>query len=497
MPVSYIKELKIGADVSPAVENGIRQAFQLMHRYALSLGLSESEITRDLSIYVWNLDVDDFIAPYQQISGGSAAEARRELEGRRNGASFGGRYILIPTHHRGEYTTARLMKTPAHELVHAFSSNLASLSKGGLDHLVPPAGPEWINEGGADYLANRAISWGGVFPYAIIREQTRQRALEVNPQGGLAELGSEDGLDKYSGSYLYSMMAVELLVSERGDASYLEFYRSLQQGTTWQAEFEKAFGISVEDFYVKFAEHEATGFPPLGDAANFCPANSPDKAALVALYDATGGAGWADNTNWMSDAPICEWHGVLADADGRVIILNLQRNQLSGELPPELGNLSHLQELYLRENHLTGPIPAGLGSLSNLTHLDLNLNSISGPLPAELGNLSNLRSLKARGNQLTGEIPVELGKLSNLARVCLRDTQLSGTIPAEMGNLSSLAHLDLRRNKLSGVFPAELASLSNVSSLRLAGNQLTGCVPAGLKGVRQHDLDDLSLPDCN
>ena len=31
--------------------------------------------------------------------------------------------------------------------------------------------------------------------------------------------------------------------------------------------------------------------------------SSADKAVLVALYNATGGVNWTDNTNWLSDAP--------------------------------------------------------------------------------------------------------------------------------------------------------------------------------------------------
>ena len=43
-----------------------------------------------------------------------------------------------------------------------------------------------------------------------------------------------------------------------------------------------------------------------------------DRAALEALYDATGGPGWTDSTNWKTSAPIGEWFGVTTDAAGRV-----------------------------------------------------------------------------------------------------------------------------------------------------------------------------------
>ena len=52
-----------------------------------------------------------------------------------------------------------------------------------------------------------------------------------------------------------------------------------------------------------------------GDAAS-------DRAALVALYNATGGANWGNNGNWLSNAPMGEWHRVTTDSDGRVTDLS-------------------------------------------------------------------------------------------------------------------------------------------------------------------------------
>ena len=43
-----------------------------------------------------------------------------------------------------------------------------------------------------------------------------------------------------------------------------------------------------------------------------------DGEVLVELYNATDGANWTDNTNWLSDEPIGEWYGVSVDSNGRV-----------------------------------------------------------------------------------------------------------------------------------------------------------------------------------
>ena len=63
-----------------------------------------------------------------------------------------------------------------------------------------------------------------------------------------------------------------------------------------------------------------------------------DRAALEALYDATGGPGWTNSTNWKTSAPLGEWHGVTTDAAGRVTGLHLVYNGLTGPIPGALGN---------------------------------------------------------------------------------------------------------------------------------------------------------------
>ena len=114
-----------------------------------------------------------------------------------------------------------------------------------------------------------------------------------------------------------------------------------------------------------------------------------DREALVAFYNATYGENWRDNDNWLSDAPIGEWYGVNTNGDGRVISLVLDANNLSGEIPAELGSLSHLVRLSLYSNDLSGEIPAELGSLSNLRELDLNTNNLSGCVPSSLEDQLN------------------------------------------------------------------------------------------------------------
>ena len=250
-----------------------------------------------------------------------------------------------------------------------------------------------------------------------------------------------------------------------------------------------------------------------------------DREVLVGLYNALDGENWRNNTNWLTERPIREWHGVTNDASGRVTGLLLESNGLAGEIPKDLGSLSNLKRLELDKNQLTGEIPrelgnlstletlllgsdssyAGglsgsipkeLGSLSKLKVLNLRFNLLTGEIPTELGNLTGLETLLLDYNRLSGEIPAELGGLSNLTSLGIVYNQLTGKIPAELGNLSNLTWLMLGHNQLSGDIPKELSNLSNLKSLSLEGNELSGCIPAALSGASRRGLGLNARPFC-
>ncbi|MCY4573082.1 MAG: leucine-rich repeat domain-containing protein [Gemmatimonadetes bacterium] len=216
-----------------------------------------------------------------------------------------------------------------------------------------------------------------------------------------------------------------------------------------------------------------------------------DRDILQTLYDASGGPGWTRSDNWLTDAPLRTWHGVTTNGQGRVVSLGLWSNELSGDIPAELGHLMSLQTLSLQGNRLTGSIPPELGSLTNLETLRLDNNQLTGDIPAELGHLMNLQTLHLWRNRLTGSIPPELGNLTNLSGLWLPFNRLTGSIPPELGNLTNLRSLWLRTNQLAGMIPSELGNLTNLRSLSLQSNQLTGEIPAELG--RLANLQTLSL----
>ena len=96
-----------------------------------------------------------------------------------------------------------------------------------------------------------------------------------------------------------------------------------------------------------------------------------DRAALVALYEATNGDSWTDNDGWLSDSPLYEWRGVSVHATGRVAALALNGNNLVGTVPPEFGALTAMVQLDLGGNRLDGCLPANLRGQLNIPGSDL------------------------------------------------------------------------------------------------------------------------------
>ncbi|MDO5969779.1 immunoglobulin domain-containing protein [Flavivirga aquimarina] len=218
-------------------------------------------------------------------------------------------------------------------------------------------------------------------------------------------------------------------------------------------------------------------------ADDTCGVSSIERDALMAFYNATDGANWANtlanNQPWDVNVPVCDWYGVTV-TDGTVTSLNLSNNQLTGIIPTSLGNLVNLEFLRLGINSLTGTIPDELGNLGLLEQLQLQSNQLTGIIPTSLGNLVNLETLLISNNNLTGTIPDELGNLGLLEQLQLQSNQLTGIIPTSLGNLVSLETLLISNNNLTGTIPNELGNLLLLEQLQLSYNDFTNSIPTSL-----------------
>ncbi|XP_059445465.1 BRASSINOSTEROID INSENSITIVE 1-associated receptor kinase 1-like [Corylus avellana] len=176
----------------------------------------------------------------------------------------------------------------------------------------------------------------------------------------------------------------------------------------------------------------------------------------------------------------CTWFHVTCDSDNSVTRVDLGNANLSGQLVPQLGQLSNLQYLELYSNVISGKVPEELGNLTNLVSLDLYLNNLTGYIPTTLGKLSKLRFLRLNNNSLSGEIPKILTTVTSLQVLDLSNNKLTGDIPTN-GSFSLFTPISFNNNKLNPtpVSPPPPIPKTPTSPAGSATGAIAGGVAAG------------------
>ncbi|KAL7554015.1 hypothetical protein ACHAWF_017357 [Thalassiosira exigua] len=182
----------------------------------------------------------------------------------------------------------------------------------------------------------------------------------------------------------------------------------------------------------------------------------------------------------------------------RLEVLDMSNNGLRGELPAEaMAGVkdTRLKFLSLHTNNITGSIPPGVGNLVNLTTLDLSTNEFVGEMPEEIQDLPRLQILFLGRNDYTpGPVPTWLRNMTSLTELSLKGSKREESIPAWLGDLSGLTFLDLGENNLTDTIPPELGYLSELMVLILNQNRLQGSLGLGsLTKLETILIDDNSL----
>ncbi|CAM0149275.1 unnamed protein product [Urochloa decumbens] len=237
-----------------------------------------------------------------------------------------------------------------------------------------------------------------------------------------------------------------------------------------------------------------------------------------------------------------------------LVFVDLSANQLHGEFPvceeqleadgstSNGNNSSYIIMLNLNSNRLSGELPIFLRKCQNLTFLDLGYNQFSGMLPTWIGEkLPSLSFLSMRSNLFYGHIPQELTQMKSLQYLDLACNNMSGTIPRSLADFIAMAvapqrdgplsdivgydnaigdadvvsytdsslvvmkgqqlefthgimymvNFDLSCNSLTGHIPEEIGRLPALKNLNLSWNHLSGVIPVNIGEV--HSLESLDL----
>ena len=324
-------------------------------------------------------------------------------------------------------------------------------------------GPDWTNAGG--WLGDAAVDeWWGVTADSlgrVVELDLADNNLSGRVHPALAALHRVTAL-RIGGNPLTGPLPLSLARLPLRELDYSD------------TEVCAPADASFRDWLNNIPSHRGTGVA--------CDGLS-DREILVSFYHATGGPGWTRSDNWLTDAPLGEWHGIGVDDEGRVTELALAYNNLTGSIPPEVGALERLRALFLSGGNLTGPIPPELGDLAELHLLHVIKNDLEGRIPPELGRLSRLEILGLSENRLEGGIPPELGALERMRSLYLDENDLTGPIPPELGKMARLLRLYLWDNRLEGPIPSSLGGLAELEELRLQENDLSGSIPPELGGL--------------
>ncbi|XP_061353156.1 receptor-like protein EIX2 [Gastrolobium bilobum] len=253
----------------------------------------------------------------------------------------------------------------------------------------------------------------------------------------------------------------------------------------------------------------------LGSHAQPVDCLSSDREALI---DFKNGLEDPENrlSSWTGNK-CCQWCGISCDKiTGAVVAIDLQNPHplygllnLSGGIKPSLMKLKSLRHLDLSFNTFSGiPIPAFFGSLVNLQYLNLSNAGFGGIIPPNLGNLSHLQfldlqflSLHVENLQWVAGLVslkhlamdgVELSlvgtdwvsafnQLPSLTELHLSSCLLHGYIPSLPSlNFTSLAVLDLSSNNFVSKIPDWIVNISSLQLIDISNNDLYGRIPLGL-----------------
>lgn len=141
-----------------------------------------------------------------------------------------------------------------------------------------------------------------------------------------------------------------------------------------------------------------------------------------------------------------------------------------------------LLSVLLQKNELTGSIPSEIGTFSLATQIVLQDNKLTGTFPKEIAALENLTRIVLGNNKLTGTLPEQLENIKSLDVLWLNNNSFTGTIPTQIYGMTLLQSLDLSSNKFSGsildtFWDIPFKSVSLPNSVLLDDNELTGTVP--------------------
>lgn len=245
------------------------------------------------------------------------------------------------------------------------------------------------------------------------------------------------------------------------------------------------FGRMTAEFNKCFpCRNSALSFPFMGSTK--C-ALSQQKI-LSYFWEKTGSTNWLNYDGWenVTSDTMCTLYGITCEFDdetlpttssaehGKVVLIEVPFNGLSGLIPTEIYLLPYLSKLDIRDNKV-GLSFSGIHNAMVLNHLDLSNTSLSSF--DGISNATSLTELHATNVPLDGKFQ-EIFQLKKLQHLSLSFNNFESTLPGSVKSLKNLEHFDCYNCGLFGAIPGlDLLQLSKLRVLSLGENAFSGSFP--------------------
>jgi hypothetical protein len=264
-------------------ENAAGSLERLNENYTAVLSAISTAMVRDLKFPPIQ-GIVTFYSNYQTFEHGLAAEfeanarRREERTGRRQPEAVRQKNIAFLARQRAvtaaavatngnvlvheiafrRYPWSERVRVLAHEMTHVLQRNLAERR--------PASWENWMIEGFADWVAYKVLDILNIESFA----KSRQRVLDSVIAGSarqtlpsLTQLHTQADiltwtrtLGRYA-AYGQGMVAIDLLVEEKGLAAVLDYFRKFAKLNNRQRNFSEAFGETLEKFDARFSQYLA------------------------------------------------------------------------------------------------------------------------------------------------------------------------------------------------------------------------------------------------
>ena len=250
---------KVGDEVNLTAEAETRETVLAVYDYAVDLGLSR--LGSPITIFL-HRNLDALAAEFEATTG-------RELENRvapdfaagRNPFANGSNWVVVNTSADGyqEWPAETRERELGGRLTDAFLQEMSGLRLWAPADHVPPGGPAWLSQGSKRYITYQALRSTG--PESCDPTRGIYAHFSESEDTPLSEAETSEDFWAVENSYALGFLAVELLAEQADPEAVIAYFAALQHGTNWQETFHAAFGITIEEFYQRFEERRAAGFP--------------------------------------------------------------------------------------------------------------------------------------------------------------------------------------------------------------------------------------------